>query len=167
MGVSENSVPLNPMVLLIIIPMKNGYFIGNINPTCSDKPICGIYPSSNCRVNYHSAVFLGSSPSPWLLHPTHPLSMSQLSAAWRQNLQKHMSWYGILHDLAIKNWIFTTKKRWKKHVFEVIFQLAMGIIVGISPWKEKESGNDRFKTLIHQSCGLKIGYSPQYSQVEN
>ena len=37
-GVSENSVPLNPMVLLIIIPMKNGYFIGNINPTCSDKP---------------------------------------------------------------------------------------------------------------------------------
>ena len=31
--------PLNPMVLLIIIPMKNGYFIGNINPTVSDKPI--------------------------------------------------------------------------------------------------------------------------------
>ena len=30
MGVSENSVPLNPMVLLIIIPMKNCYFIGNI-----------------------------------------------------------------------------------------------------------------------------------------
>ena len=30
-GVSENVVvPLNPMVLLIIIPMKNGYFIGNI-----------------------------------------------------------------------------------------------------------------------------------------
>ena len=27
--------PLNPMVLLIIIPMKNGYFIGNINPTFS------------------------------------------------------------------------------------------------------------------------------------
>ena len=26
------------MVLLIIIPMKNGYFIGNINPTFSDKP---------------------------------------------------------------------------------------------------------------------------------
>ena len=30
--------PLYPMVLLIIIPMKNGYFIGNINPTFSDKP---------------------------------------------------------------------------------------------------------------------------------
>ena len=25
-------IPLNPMVLLIIIPMKNGYFIGKINP---------------------------------------------------------------------------------------------------------------------------------------
>ena len=30
--------PVNPMVLLIIIPFLNGYFIGNINPTCSDKP---------------------------------------------------------------------------------------------------------------------------------
>jgi len=38
MGVSENSVPLNPMVLLIIIPIIYGYFIGNINPTFSDKP---------------------------------------------------------------------------------------------------------------------------------
>ena len=35
MGLSENSVPLNPMVLLIIIPFLNGYFIGNINPTFS------------------------------------------------------------------------------------------------------------------------------------
>ena len=39
LGVSENTVPLNPMVLLIIIPFLNGYFIGNINPTFSDKPI--------------------------------------------------------------------------------------------------------------------------------
>ena len=32
MGVSENvaSTPLYPMVFMIIIPMKNGYFIGNI-----------------------------------------------------------------------------------------------------------------------------------------
>ena len=30
MGLSENSVPLNPVWLMIIIPMKNGYFIGNI-----------------------------------------------------------------------------------------------------------------------------------------
>ena len=39
MGLSKNSVTHNPMVLLIIIPMKNGYFIGNINPTFSDKPV--------------------------------------------------------------------------------------------------------------------------------
>ena len=32
--------PLYPMVLLIIIPFLNGYFIGNINPTFSDIPIC-------------------------------------------------------------------------------------------------------------------------------
>ena len=31
--------PLNPMVLLIIIPFWNGYFIGNIDPTFSDKPM--------------------------------------------------------------------------------------------------------------------------------
>ena len=30
MGVSENSVPLNLMVNDTLIPMKNGYFIGNI-----------------------------------------------------------------------------------------------------------------------------------------
>ena len=29
------------MVLLIIIPFLNGYFIGNINPTFSDKPKLG------------------------------------------------------------------------------------------------------------------------------
>ena len=34
--------PFYPMVLLIIIPFLNGYFIGNINPTFSDKPICPI-----------------------------------------------------------------------------------------------------------------------------
>ena len=30
--------PLYPMVLLIIIPFLNGYFIGKIHPTFSDKP---------------------------------------------------------------------------------------------------------------------------------
>ena len=35
MGVSENSVPHCTQCLMIIIPMKNGYFIGNINPTFS------------------------------------------------------------------------------------------------------------------------------------
>ena len=42
--------PLYPMVLLIIIPMKNGYFIGNINPTFSDRPIC--FQSSNSEVEW-------------------------------------------------------------------------------------------------------------------
>ena len=41
MGVSENRE--NPIVPNGFadgyIPMKNGYFIGNINPTFSDKPI--------------------------------------------------------------------------------------------------------------------------------
>jgi len=33
MGLSENSEnPIFPMVLLIIIPFLNGYFIGKINP---------------------------------------------------------------------------------------------------------------------------------------
>ena len=48
MGVSENGgKPLNPMVLLIIIPFLNGYFIGNINPTFSDKPIYEYTPLLN------------------------------------------------------------------------------------------------------------------------
>ena len=47
--------PLYPMVLLIIIPMKNGYFIGNINPTFSDTPIC--HPDPGDR-----APFLLASP---------------------------------------------------------------------------------------------------------
>ena len=42
MGVSENSVRLNPMVLLIIIPFLNGYFIGNI-PYFQTNPYIYIY----------------------------------------------------------------------------------------------------------------------------
>ena len=41
MGLSENSVPLHPMVLLIIIPILNGYFIGGI-------PHFKTYPYSPC-----------------------------------------------------------------------------------------------------------------------
>ena len=39
MGLSGNSVPLNPMVNDHYPYYINGYFIGNINPTFSDKPI--------------------------------------------------------------------------------------------------------------------------------
>ena len=56
MGLSENVVyPIFPMVLLIIIPFLNGYFIGNINPTFSDTPIY-IYIYKNLvtiGINYH------------------------------------------------------------------------------------------------------------------
>ena len=36
--------PFYPMVLLIIIPFLNGYFIGNINPTFSSPNPYGIKP---------------------------------------------------------------------------------------------------------------------------
>ena len=65
MGVSENSVPLNPMVLLIIIPFLNGYFIGNINPTFSDKTIwyCSLSKLSRkpARCSRHQLFSLMSS----------------------------------------------------------------------------------------------------------
>ena len=67
MGVSENRlVPLNPMVLLIIIPMKNGYFIGNINPTFSDKPI-----SIGFSLRNHPAGIAPWQP-PYRYHPAVP-----------------------------------------------------------------------------------------------
>ena len=45
-------VALNPMVLLIIIPMKNGNFIGKINPTFSDKPK---HPATSSPILTYSA----------------------------------------------------------------------------------------------------------------
>ena len=63
MGVSENSVPLNPMVFMIIIPMKNGYFIGNINPTFS-----GPNPFSSYKPpffgDFHQGPQIPRSPGP-------------------------------------------------------------------------------------------------------
>ena len=46
--------PLYPMVLLIIIPFLNGYFIGNINLTFSDKPM-------------YTTTDRSGSPGPWFL----------------------------------------------------------------------------------------------------
>ena len=80
MGLSENSVPLNPMVLLIIIPFLNGYFIGNINPTFSDKPTdlyagwCSLHGlpvsqldctrgiDAHCRCNNHRVFAFAGKP---------------------------------------------------------------------------------------------------------
>ena len=42
LGLSENSVPLFTQWLMIRQSLLNGYFIGNINPTFSDKPICRV-----------------------------------------------------------------------------------------------------------------------------
>jgi hypothetical protein len=56
MGVSENSVPLNPMVLLIIIPIFNGYLFGNIpyfqtNPNSFCSSEFGIYINDHTVIN--------------------------------------------------------------------------------------------------------------------
>ena len=53
------STTLKPMVFMIIIPFLNGYFIGNINPTFSDKPIWIIFPFSwECHhPNWRSHIF--------------------------------------------------------------------------------------------------------------
>ena len=47
MGLSENRVPLHPMVLLIMIPMKNGYFIGGI-PHFQTSPNQGDPSEAQC-----------------------------------------------------------------------------------------------------------------------
>ena len=55
------------MVLLIIIPFLNGYFIGNINPTFSDKPV---YRSPKVRL------FVAHAASSWLMS-------SSFMSCWR------------------------------------------------------------------------------------
>ena len=54
------------MVLLIIIPIFNGYFIGNINPTFSDKPKWGVYVEMSAqasKVHVLSHLRSGRKPS--------------------------------------------------------------------------------------------------------
>ena len=54
-GVSENSVAINPLVLLIIIPFLNGYFIGNI-PNMFRQSLVGKIEVSDdeCKIIYSS-----------------------------------------------------------------------------------------------------------------
>ena len=73
MGVSETSVPLNPMVFMIIIPIKNGYFIGNINPTFSVTNPYGYAHHPN----------LDPSPIPSLHVPQIPRAPHRSAAAQR------------------------------------------------------------------------------------
>ena len=75
--------PLYPMVLLIIIPFLNGYFIGNINPTFSDKPIYAKDSSANIAVQMHhphpSTIIkhglLENSPSSSVIFPANETSI--------------------------------------------------------------------------------------------
>ena len=63
MGVSENSVPLNPMVLLIIIPMKNGYFIGNMPNIFRQTHMILFYVTNNMVPCFlRSASIIGRPP---------------------------------------------------------------------------------------------------------
>ena len=65
MSVSENVVyPIVPNGFADqTIPMKNGYFIGKINPTFSDKAICShvILDDLNCDIGPMSPKFVEGS----------------------------------------------------------------------------------------------------------
>ena len=52
MGVSENSVPLNPMVLLIIIPIKWLLSLGILTRHCQTNP----YPNPCYWLNRHQTL---------------------------------------------------------------------------------------------------------------
>ena len=72
--------PLYPMVLLIIIPMKKGYFIGNINPTFSDKPK---------SVSFHfQTLLLQGDPEPAVLCQHVPPESPVLGTSWAQDIQR-------------------------------------------------------------------------------
>ena len=107
LGVSENSVPLNPMVLLIIIPMKNGYFIGKINPTFSDKPIC-LDPEC-CKVS-HSDLLM---PAPACRVTIAPDSHGFLATCWCRGWTSRK-----LEGIYLGSWEFTRKiQNWKIHIY--------------------------------------------------
>ena len=84
-GVSENSVPLNPMVLLIIIPIKNGYFIGNI-PYFQTNP----YIFIDVMPLFSVLVFIDAPPFLLVLQPTDRISC--LHSGWSQRHKSHDTW---------------------------------------------------------------------------
>ena len=67
MGVSENSVSLNPMVFMIIIPMQNGYFIGNI-PHFQTNPYVFNMFSICFPYVFHMFSMIFSMIFPWFSH---------------------------------------------------------------------------------------------------
>ena len=101
MGVSENVVYIpNPMVLLIIIPMKNGYFIGGIYPIFRHTHIlpdriaryCQILPVQVClEQNCQMLPDLeGWRRQKWYKHGINNYGQppcSSIRLGWRQQLQ--------------------------------------------------------------------------------
>ena len=83
MGVSENSVPLNPLSLW------NGYFIGNINPTFSVTNPC--YPLSfPCHICIKHPP---GSPVGWAL-PLRPPGIFKGENKQHYRWKKHGNWRG-------------------------------------------------------------------------
>ena len=71
MGVSENSVPLNPMVLLIIIPIK--WLFHWEYTLFSDKPISKSHRNEPEQQNLLTMFLVLSSNSPFSWCPTRPV----------------------------------------------------------------------------------------------
>ena len=91
--------PKNPMVLLIIIPMKNGYaIIGNINPTFWDKPIWDFQVifwwfacfSCRCAIKFYEDLGFMPQPvchqapdmEPWVQHV--PMAVPKIISKWSE-----------------------------------------------------------------------------------
>ena len=84
--------PLYPMVtVMIIIPMKNGYFIGNINPTFSDKPI---WTHNDSQLSPWG--LQGQSDQLWQSKPSKPkLGLTGLDVSWvRKHDQSQIKCWG-------------------------------------------------------------------------
>ena len=89
--------PLNLMVLLIIIPFLNGYFIGNINPTFQTNP----HQSSSIFINLHqsSSFFPMAGPKFWfwkvLTRTIITISISKINPLPSPNLlSAYVPWEG-------------------------------------------------------------------------
>ena len=126
--------------------------------------ICGIYPSSRC-LGTTTPPFFGVIPitmafpsDPSLEHVTTFCCLAP-ELAKTHELIRDLAWFSHQKlDL-------TTKNCGKKQVFEVIFQLAMGIIGWISPWKEKENGNNILMYVSVKNCPFhtRVSWAPTLS----
>ena len=82
--------PLYPMVLLIIIPFWNGYFIGNINPTFS-----GPNPNDDAEMSSfssHKPATAGLFPWNWMNLCDEVVAAPQTLHGWRLRSAWHLNW---------------------------------------------------------------------------